>query len=114
MLAAAGGQPHVCTMLYIMGAQPSIQNHNSNSNRAKGEVGGIAIAEMHSDMASSFLKLRSAKYLQKLTYLDPPREAEKSSLLNMAIDPVTTALALLRAYITHMYSWKMCPDRASV
>ena len=35
--------------------------------------------------------------LQVEAYLDPPREAEKSSLLNMAIDPVTTALALLRA-----------------
>ena len=31
------------------------------------------------------------------TYLEPSMEAEKSSLLNMAIDPVTTALALLRA-----------------
>ena len=35
--------------------------------------------------------------LQVEAYLEPPREAEKSSLLNMAIDPVTTALALLRA-----------------
>ena len=33
----------------------------------------------------------------KHAYLLAPRDAEKSSLLNMAIEPVTIALALLRA-----------------